>query len=55
MRITPGENIKVAISSVWSHRFRSLLTVLGIVIGIKHFPNSHRLVFSFDLNSINNS
>jgi putative ABC transport system permease protein len=34
MRITPGENIRVALTSVWSHRFRSLLTVLGIVIGI---------------------
>jgi putative ABC transport system permease protein len=34
MRITPGENIRVAITSVWSHRFRSLLTILGIVIGI---------------------
>ncbi len=34
MRITPGENIRVALNSVWSHRFRSLLTILGIVIGI---------------------
>ncbi len=34
MRITPGENIRVALTAVWSHRFRSLLTILGIVIGI---------------------
>jgi putative ABC transport system permease protein len=34
MRITPGENLRVALSSVWTHRFRSALTILGIVIGI---------------------
>ncbi len=34
MRISPKENIQVALSSVWCHRFRSLLTILGIVIGI---------------------
>ena len=34
MRITPGENLQVALSSMWSHRLRSLLTILGIVIGI---------------------
>ncbi len=32
MRISPGETIRVAISSVWIHRFRSLLTILGIVM-----------------------
>ena len=34
MTITPGENLRLALSAVWSHRFRSLLTILGIVIGI---------------------
>jgi len=34
MRISPGETIRVALGAVWSHRFRSLLTILGIVIGI---------------------
>jgi len=34
MKITPGENLHLALSSVWSHRTRSLLTILGIVIGI---------------------
>jgi putative ABC transport system permease protein len=29
-----GENLTMALSAVWSHRFRSLLTILGIVIGI---------------------
>jgi putative ABC transport system permease protein len=29
-----AENIGMAIGAVWTHRFRSLLTVLGIVIGI---------------------
>lgn len=32
--ITFGEILSVALDSVWSHRFRSLLTILGIVIGI---------------------
>jgi putative ABC transport system permease protein len=34
MQISLGETISVALSSVWAHRFRSGLTVLGIVIGI---------------------
>ena len=34
MRITPLENTRIALSSVWNHRFRSLLTILGIIIGI---------------------
>jgi putative ABC transport system permease protein len=34
MHITWGENIGMAAAAVWSHRFRSALTVLGIVIGI---------------------
>lgn len=29
-----GENIRMAVDAVWSHRFRSALTILGIVIGI---------------------
>src|ERR1700690_3774986 len=29
-----AENIGMAIGAGWTHRFRSLLTVLGIVIGI---------------------
>jgi putative ABC transport system permease protein len=34
MNITPRENITMAMSAVWTHRFRSGLTILGIVIGI---------------------
>jgi putative ABC transport system permease protein len=34
MRLTFGENVRMATTAVWTHRFRSLLTVLGIVIGI---------------------
>ncbi len=34
MTVTPIENIRIAMSAVWKHRFRSLLTILGIVIGI---------------------
>src|SRR3982751_2149543 len=34
MTISPAQNIKMAIAAVGAHRFRSLLTVLGIVIGI---------------------
>jgi len=34
MRITFRENIAIALSTVSSHRLRSLLTVVGIVIGI---------------------
>ncbi len=33
-RISVGELLTVAMDSVWAHRFRSLLTILGIVIGI---------------------
>jgi putative ABC transport system permease protein len=32
--ISAGENIRLALQAVSSHRFRSLLTILGIVIGI---------------------
>jgi putative ABC transport system permease protein len=32
--ISPRENISMALDAVWTHRFRSGLTVLGIVIGI---------------------
>ena len=31
---TWGENLGMAVAALWSHKFRSLLTVLGIVIGI---------------------
>ena len=34
MQVSWGENVKMALGAVWLHRFRSLLTVLGIVIGI---------------------
>ncbi len=34
MRVTWGENVGMALAAVWLHRFRSLLTILGIVIGI---------------------
>ena len=34
MRISPVENLRMAMSAVWTHRFRSGLTILGIVIGI---------------------
>jgi putative ABC transport system permease protein len=34
VNITPAENISMAMSAVWTHRFRSVLTILGIVIGI---------------------
>jgi putative ABC transport system permease protein len=34
MTISPVQNIRMAIAQVGAHRFRSLLTVLGIVIGI---------------------
>jgi len=34
MKMTWGENVWMALGAVWTHRFRSLLTVLGIVIGI---------------------
>jgi putative ABC transport system permease protein len=34
MRLAPAENVRIAFTAVWAHRFRSLLTILGIVIGI---------------------
>src|SRR5271165_1179279 len=34
MNISAGQNMRMAIEGVWVHRFRSLLTILGIVIGI---------------------
>ena len=34
MRITVRENLAIAISTVSSHRLRSLLTIIGIVVGI---------------------
>ena len=34
MRVSWGENLGMALGAVWSHRFRSALTILGIVIGI---------------------
>src|SRR5262245_42913685 len=34
MRISPRETVSLALDAVWSHRFRSALTILGIVIGI---------------------
>ena len=34
MNVSGKENIRIAIEGVWTHRFRSLLTILGIVIGI---------------------
>jgi len=32
--ISPVQNLGIAMDAVWAHRFRSLLTILGIVIGI---------------------
>ena len=34
IRLEAAENVRMALSAVWSHRFRSSLTILGIVIGI---------------------
>jgi putative ABC transport system permease protein len=34
MRIEPMQNLAIAFEGVWTNRFRSLLTILGIVIGI---------------------
>ena len=34
MNISPRENLVIAMAAVWTHRFRSGLTILGIVIGI---------------------
>ncbi|MGA2769544.1 MAG: ABC transporter permease [Bryobacteraceae bacterium] len=34
MNISVSENMQMAVGAVWTHRFRSMLTILGIVIGI---------------------
>ncbi len=34
IHVIAGENIKMSLDAVRSHRFRSALTILGIVIGI---------------------
>jgi putative ABC transport system permease protein len=34
LTFSASENVQMAIDAVWSHRFRSALTILGIVIGI---------------------
>lgn len=34
MTLSPVENIRMALDAVWTNRFRSALTILGIVIGI---------------------
>lgn len=34
MNISPAESIRLSLGAVWTHRFRSFLTILGIVIGI---------------------
>jgi putative ABC transport system permease protein len=34
VNISVSENMQMAVGAVWTHRFRSLLTILGIVIGI---------------------
>jgi putative ABC transport system permease protein len=34
VNISVTENMHMAVGAVWTHRFRSLLTILGIVIGI---------------------
>jgi putative ABC transport system permease protein len=34
MRISPKETLAMALQAVWTHRFRSGLTILGIVVGI---------------------
>jgi putative ABC transport system permease protein len=34
VNISATENMNMAVHAVWTHRFRSLLTILGIVIGI---------------------
>lgn len=34
MNISAVQNMQMALGGVWTHRFRSLLTILGIVIGI---------------------
>jgi len=35
MNISPIQNTKMALSAVWSNRFRSLLTIIGIVTGLR--------------------
>src|SRR3954463_10542009 len=34
MQISARENLTMALVAVWTNRFRSMLTILGIVIGI---------------------
>jgi putative ABC transport system permease protein len=34
VNISPAESIRLSLAAVWTHRFRSFLTILGIVIGI---------------------
>src|SRR5687767_5274887 len=34
MRITGRETLTMALGAVWAHKFRSGLTILGVVIGI---------------------
>ena len=34
MRLSPRENVTMALGAVWTNRFRSMLTILGIVIGV---------------------
>ena len=34
MQLSTSENVRMALTAVWAHRFRSGLTILGIVIGI---------------------
>ncbi len=34
MNVNPMQNIQMALDAVWTNRFRSMLTILGIVIGI---------------------
>ena len=29
-----GENIRLALKGIWSHKLRSVLTMLGVIIGI---------------------